>query len=254
MPKEPMAKLHHQAGSPAAMRPREPVLEIRSVTAGYGDLAAARDVSIVLYPGEIVALFGANGAGKTTTLLATVGVLARIGGQVLWQGAPSPKALHRLARVGLAFVPGGSSVITRLSTRDNLRLGPGGIDRAVGYFPELTRLLDRPAGLLSGGEQQIVAMARALAARPKVLLVDELSMGLAPLVVDRLLAALRHAADTEGLAVLLVEQQVRRVLTVADRWYLLSNSTLTDSGRADEHAQLESSYLGNMRRKRPAES
>jgi branched-chain amino acid transport system ATP-binding protein len=225
---------------------RTPVLEVRELTAGYGDLAAVRGVSVSLFPGEVVALLGANGAGKTTMLLSTVGVLPRMQGQVWWQGAPCSSSLHRLARSGLAFVPGAPSVITRLSTRDNLRLGSGGVDRALAYFPELGGLLDRRAGLLSGGEQQILSMARALASQPKVLLVDELSLGLAPLVVDRLLAALRAAADAEGLAVLLVEQQVRRALAVADRWYLLSKGVITDSGCAADHTRLESSYLAGL--------
>jgi branched-chain amino acid transport system ATP-binding protein len=225
---------------------RVPVLEIRELTAGYGDLAAVRKVSMALFPGEIVALLGPNGAGKTTMLLSTVGVLPRMGGQVWWQGAPCSSPLHRLARSGLAFVPGAPSVITGLSTRDNLRLGSGGVERAVSHFPELGGLLNRRAGLLSGGEQQMLSMARALASEPKALLVDELSLGLAPLVVDRLLAALRAAADSDGLAVLLVEQQVRRALAVADRWHLLSNGVITDSGRAEDHARLESSYLAGL--------
>jgi branched-chain amino acid transport system ATP-binding protein len=224
-----------------------PVLEIRGLTAGYGDLAAVRSVSLVLFPGEIVALLGANGAGKTTLLLSMVGVLPRMAGQVWWRGATCSLPLHRLARSGLAFVPGAPSVITGLSVRDNLRLGSGGVDRAVGYFPELGVLLDRRAGLLSGGEQQMLSMARALACGPKVLLVDELSLGLAPMVVDRLLAALRAAADADGLAVLLVEQQVRRALAVADRWQLLSKGVITESGDAADHARLESSYLAGMR-------
>jgi branched-chain amino acid transport system ATP-binding protein len=224
---------------------RAPVLEVRELTAGYGDLAAVRQVSISLFPGEIVALLGANGAGKTTMLLSMVGVLPRMQGQVWWQGAPCSSSLHRLARSGLAFVPGAPSVITRLSTRDNLRLGSGGVDRALGHFPELSGLLDRRAGLLSGGEQQMLAMARALACQPKVLLVDELSLGLAPMVVDRLLTALRAAAD-DGLAVLLVEQQIRRALAVADRWHLLSNGEITDSGRPEDQARLQASYLAGM--------
>jgi branched-chain amino acid transport system ATP-binding protein len=225
-----------------------PVLEIRGLTAGYGDLAAVRDVSVSLFPGEIVALLGANGAGKTTLLLSTVGALPRMGGQVWWRGAPCSLALHRLARAGLAFVPGAPSVIAGLSARDNLRLGSGGVDRALEYFPELAKLLDRRAGLLSGGEQQMLSLARALASGPSVLLVDELSLGLAPMVVDRLIAALRAAADAEGLGVLLVEQQVRRALSVADRWALLNKGMLTHSGVAADHARLESLYLAGLSR------
>ena len=126
------------------------VLEVRDLRAGYGDLAAVRGVSFALAPGEVLVFLGANGAGKTTTLLATVGVLPRMSGSVRWEGRETRAPLHRLARLGLAFVPRGLSVISGLSARDNLKLGPGGVDGAVDRFPELGPLLDRPAGLLSG--------------------------------------------------------------------------------------------------------
>jgi branched-chain amino acid transport system ATP-binding protein len=222
------------------------VLEVRDLRAGYGDLAAVRGVSFGLVPGEVLAFLGANGAGKTTTLMATVGVLPRMSGTVWWQGRATRAPLHRLARSGLAFVPGAPSVISGLSARDNLKLGPGGVDGAVDRFPELKPLLDRPAGLLSGGEQQILSMGRALAGSPRVLLVDELSLGLAPLVVERLLAAIRAAADESGLAVLLIEQQARRALTVADRWCLLHMGAITHSGLAGEREALEEAYRANL--------
>jgi branched-chain amino acid transport system ATP-binding protein len=230
----------------APSEPSDALLEVRELTAGYGDLAAVRGVSFLLRPAEVVALFGANGAGKTTTLMATAGLLPRMGGHVFWQGSPISQPLHKLARSGLAFVPGAPSVIKALSTRDNLRLGPGGVDRAVALFPELEPLLGRRAGLLSGGEQQMLAMGRALAMSPKVLLVDELSLGLAPLVVDRLLQEVRRAADETQLAVLLIDQQARRALAVADRWHLLSSGVITDSGTADDAAALEAAYRANL--------
>jgi branched-chain amino acid transport system ATP-binding protein len=222
------------------------VLEVRDLHAGYGDLAAVRGVSFALAPGEVVALLGANGAGKTTTLMATVGVLPRMSGTVWWKGEVTKAPLHKLARSGLAFVPGAPSVISGLSVQDNLKLGPGGVDGAVDRFPELKPLLDRPAGLLSGGEQQILSMGRALAGLPKVLLVDELSLGLAPLVVGRLLASIRRAADETGLAVLLIEQQARRALTVADRWCLLHMGMITHSGKASDSDALEEAYRANL--------
>jgi branched-chain amino acid transport system ATP-binding protein len=222
------------------------VLEVCNLRAGYGDLAAVRDVSFALAPGEVVAFLGANGAGKTTTLMAKVGVLPRMSGYVRWQGTATNAPLHKLARSGLAFVPGAPSVITSLSARDNLKLGPGSVDVALDLFPELKPLLDRSAGLLSGGEQQILAMARALAGLPKVLLVDELSLGLAPLVVERILTAIRQAADDTGLAVLLIEQQTRRALTVADRWCLLHMGVITHSGGSDDSAALEEAYRANL--------
>ena len=226
----------------------EVVLETREMSAGYGPMTVVSGITMTLSAGEVVALFGPNGAGKTTTLLSIVGALPRRGGTVVWEGRPASKSVHATFRSGLAFVPEQRSVISSLSTRDNLRLGKGGVDGALKYFPELADHLDRPAGLLSGGQQQILTLARVLAARPRGLLVDELSLGLAPAVVDRLLSALRAAADTEGLAVLLVEQQMRRALNVADRWYLLGHGRLVTQGRCDAagaHA-LEAAYLDRM--------
>jgi branched-chain amino acid transport system ATP-binding protein len=223
-----------------------PVLAVHGLTAGYGDLLAVRGVSYEVRRGEIVALFGANGAGKTTTLLATVGELPRLAGDVVWRGSRTTKSLYRLAREGLAFVPEAPSVIAGLTALENLRIGRGPVEVALAHFPELEPLLARRAGLLSGGEQQILAMARALAGEPEVLLLDELSLGLAPLIVDRLLSALRDAADRTGVGVVLVEQQARRALAVADRWYLLRNGEITDEGDAAMGSQLDAAYLGSM--------
>ena len=233
---------------PACSPAPEYVLQVQGLSTGYGQLVAVSEVSLTLAAGEMVALFGPNGAGKSTTLLATVGALPRRGGQVHWLGAPAPKTVHAMARAGLAFVPEQRSIISSLSTRNNLRLGRGTVDAALSYFPELAEHLDRPAGLLSGGQQQILMLARALAGRPRALLVDELSLGLAPAVVNRLLAALRRAADEEGLAVLLVEQQMRRAMTVADRWYLLAGGAVVAAGGRDGTglAELERAYLDSM--------
>ncbi|WP_045876226.1 ATP-binding cassette domain-containing protein [Pseudofrankia sp. DC12] len=223
-----------------------PVLEARGLTAGYGDLAAVRGIALRVAPGEIVALFGANGAGKTTTLLALVGELPRGAGEVRWLGRPTRSALHQLARDGLAFVPEQRSVLASMSVRDNLLLGRGGVDAAVEIFPELRPLLGRRAGLLSGGEQQMLTLARALAARPAALLVDELSLGLAPIVVERLFAALQDAARVQRVAVLLVEQEARRALGVADRWYLLRGGEVVASGDAAGADRLEREYLAGI--------
>jgi branched-chain amino acid transport system ATP-binding protein len=224
----------------------EPVLAVTDLSSGYGDLKAIRGISYEVHPGEIVAMFGANGAGKTTTLLATVGELPRAKGMVRWRGEKASGNLYKLARSGLGFVPEAPSVISELTTLDNLRIGRGPVDIALEYFPELKPLLRRRAGLLSGGEQQILAMARALAGQPVVLLVDELSLGLAPLIVDRLMSALRAIADSTGVGVVLVEQQARRALTIADTWYLLRNGEIADKGDAGSGADLDAAYLGSM--------
>jgi len=235
--------------TPATTPDAEPLIEARGLSAGYGDLAAVRDVDLVVRPGEVVALLGPNGAGKTTTLLTLAGELKPLSGTVLWQGRPASARLHRRAREGMAFVPEERSVFMQLSAAENLRLGRGPRATALEMFPELAPLLDRRAGLLSGGEQQILTLARALAAQPKLLLADELSLGLAPLVVDRLLRAIREAAD-EGLGVLLVEQQVGRALEVADRVYVLRRGRVVAEGLSSDMAkdwsQLERSYLSDV--------
>jgi branched-chain amino acid transport system ATP-binding protein len=231
---------------PGGRVPSSAILELQNVTAGYGDLSAIRDISLHVCPGEVVALFGPNGAGKTTTLMAAVGQLPLTGGQVLWLGNQCSLPLHKLARSGLSYVSEERLIVTTLTARDNLRLGSGGVEGALRYFPELDSLLPRPAGLLSGGEQQMLILARALATKPKALLVDELSLGLAPMIVDRLLSAIRVAVDEENLAVLLVEQQARRALSVADRWCLLSNGTLFSSGSSSDVGDFEAAYLANM--------
>jgi branched-chain amino acid transport system ATP-binding protein len=226
------------------------MLTAAGITVCYGDLAAVRNVSLTIQPGEVVALFGPNGAGKSTTLMALAGLLPCKHGEVRWRGqriSSSLAHLARLAREGLLMVPEGRTVTTRLSVRDNLMVGAGGVDGAIAVFPELEPLLNRPAGLLSGGEQQILVLGRALAARPRVLLVDEVSLGLAPLVVNRLLSAIRRAADEQELAVLLVEQQARRALAVADRWYLLSSGAIVAEGHRGGGAEsLELAYLASM--------
>jgi ABC-type branched-subunit amino acid transport system ATPase component len=224
-----------------------PVLEARGLTAGYGQLAAVRDVDLSVGQGEIVAMLGPNGAGKTTTLLTLAGVLRPLGGEVYWQGESTSAPLHRRAREGLAFVPEQRSVLMRMSTRDNLRLGRGSVEDAIELFPALEPLLGRRAGLLSGGEQQMLTLARALASKPSALLVDELSLGLAPIIVDRLLESLRTVAREQGVAVLLVEQHARRAVAVADRWYVLRQGKIVDQGDASNAERaLQAASLASM--------
>ncbi len=221
-----------------------PLLEARDLCAGYGDLAAVRNVDLVLHRGEIAAVFGPNGAGKTTLLMTLAGALRPLSGVVLWQGVATTASLHKRVRSGMAFVPEERSVISGLTTLDNLRLGRGSVDDALEFFPQLTPLLGRRAGLLSGGEQQMLTLARAIASRPAALLVDELSLGLAPIIVDRLLDALRSAAVELGLAVLLVEQQARRAMRIADRWVLLRQGAVVATGDAASGIEeLEGMYL-----------
>lgn len=209
------------------------LLAARDVTVGHTPVPVLHGLSMQVEAGEVVAVLGPNGAGKSTTLMALAGCLRPMSGCVEWLGAPTDKALHRRVREGLRYVPEGRSVVRSLSTLDNLRLGPGPVGEALDMFPELEPLLGRGAGLLSGGEQQMLALARAMAGQPRVVLVDEVSLGLAPLIVNRLLQAIREAS-TRGIGVVLVEQQIRSALKVADRGYVLHRGRVAIEGTAEE--------------------
>jgi branched-chain amino acid transport system ATP-binding protein len=246
-----------QRGSDEGERPV--VLEARGLAVGYGALPVIHELDLVVRRGEVVALLGVNGAGKTTTVRALAGDLRPSAGQVWFNGAVTTAPLHRRAKQGMRLITEERSVFMSLSAADNLRLGKQEQSRCLELFPELERLLNRHAGLLSGGEQQMLTLARALAADPVVLLADELSLGLAPLVVERLLAAVRAAAD-RGTAVLLVEQQVRNALEVADRAYVLSGGRVAlegpTSGLRGRIAEIEETYLatGELVRNSSAET
>jgi branched-chain amino acid transport system ATP-binding protein len=208
-------------------------VRVEGLAAGYGGTPAVHGIDLVVTAGEIVTLLGANGAGKTTTLLAIAGELPAMRGCVAVLGQRRRRSLDQLARRGLGFLPEGRSVVQQLTGRENLELGRGGVDEALAYFPELESHLGKKAGLLSGGQQQMLSLGRILAGRPRVVLADELSLGLAPLVVSRLLGALRTAADA-GVAVLLVEQHIRHALQVADRGCVLRRGRIVLEGSADE--------------------
>jgi len=222
------------------------VLDVRGLSVGYGDLPVVADVDLTVAPGEVVALLGANGAGKSTTILALAGALPSTG-EVRFDSDVLRGPVHRRARRGIAFIPEGRSVFMGLTTEKNLRLGRGPTEAALELFPELRPLLDRRAGMLSGGEQQILGLARALAGRPRLLLVDELSLGLAPKIVRRLLAAVREAARNDGTGVLLVEQHARQALRVADRGYVMSRGHIELHGTGgellDRIDEIERAYL-----------
>lgn len=224
-----------------------PAIAARGLSAGYGRMAVVHDIDLHVDAGEVVALIGANGAGKSTTLLTLAGELAPLGGEVHFLGAATKAPMHKRAKRGLSFVTEERSVIMEMSVADNLKLAKVAVDDACDVFPGLRRTLDRRAGLCSGGEQQMLSLARALGRGPKVLLADELSLGLAPIVVTNLLAAVRAAADTAGVAVLLVEQHVRQALAIADRVALMERGRITLTGTAAEVAgqldRVESAYL-----------
>ena len=234
-------------------RMADAVLELDRLSVAYDRAPVVRDLALTVGRGEVVALLGANGAGKTTTLRAISGLLKAAGGTIRLDGRDltgvSPTAR---ARLGLAHVPHDRGIFFGLTVAEHFRLdgtdGPAETDAVFGQFPALRELRGRKAGLLSGGEQQMLAIARALSRRPKLLMLDEMSLGLAPVIVDRLLPAVREAATSNGTGVLLVEQHVHLALKIADRGYVLSHGELAASGSAaqlsKDSALLAASYLG----------
>jgi branched-chain amino acid transport system ATP-binding protein len=223
------------------------VLEARQLAAGYHGHPAVRDLDLVIAAGQVVALLGPNGAGKTTTLLALAGELPALSGEVMFRGRRTRQPLYRRARGGLSFVTEERSVFMGLSVGDNLRAGRADVGYALSVFPELEPLMKRRAGLLSGGEQQMLTLARALARRPAVLLIDELSLGLAPIMVRRLLGVIRDAATADGVGVLVVEQHTRQVMRIADYALVLRRGQVALRDRAHEltrrMADIEAAYL-----------
>ncbi|MEV6927352.1 ABC transporter ATP-binding protein [Dactylosporangium sp. NPDC051485] len=240
---------------------QETLLRIEGLFAGHGGLAVVRDLDLEVRSGRVVALLGPNGAGKTTVLETVAGLLPSLQGTIDLLGqAPNVKRPHLAPRRGLAFVPDNRCLFQSLTTRQNLTLAARRhrvpLDLVFGYMPELVELQDRPAGLLSGGQQQMLAIGRALLMKPRLLMIDELSMGLAPIIVERLLHVVRNAADDLNLGVLLVEQHVRLALDVADDAYVISHGVVTASGHARDVAaqvaEIEASYLGQAHEAAPA--
>jgi branched-chain amino acid transport system ATP-binding protein len=230
-----------------------PLLELHGVEARYGPVKALHGVELEVGEGEVVAVLGANGAGKTTTLRAISGTVRRSGGIVFAGRAVERRSPEAMARLGIAHVPEGRGTFPDLSVWDNLRLGAytvrGKPDFAhvLAHFPWLEERRGQPAGTLSGGEQQQLALARALMSRPRLLLLDEPSLGLAPLVVEQLFGIVRALNEKEGLAVLVVEQNAVLALETAARAYVLEVGRVAVSGPSEELRRNESvrrSYLG----------
>jgi branched-chain amino acid transport system ATP-binding protein len=231
------------------------LLELDSVEARYGPVQALRGVSLTVGEGEVVAVLGANGAGKTTTLRAISGTVSRTGAIDL-DGRPLRGGPEAMARAGIAHVPEGRGTFVELTVNENLRLGAytrrdGGIkadlERVAGYFPWMAERGSQRAGTLSGGEQQMLALARALMSRPRLLLLDEPSLGLAPLVVREFFRIVRELNEKEGLTVLVVEQDARIALSVSSRAYVLEVGRVALAGSSDDLRENESirrSYLG----------
>ena len=238
-------------------------LVVSGLTAGYDRVTVLHGIDLTVAAGEVVALVGANGAGKTTTLLTISGIVPRQAGTIEVLGETIPPArrgrltgIWRLARRGVSHVPEDRGLFFDLTVAEHLRLGrrPGTEqvpnEQIIAWFPPLKAVLHRRVGLLSGGEQQMVALARAVIGRPRLLLVDELSLGLAPIIVESLLPVLRTIAVDTGAGVLVVEQHVPLVLAIADRALVLTRGRVTYEGPAAELAArtdlLEASYLGDL--------
>jgi branched-chain amino acid transport system ATP-binding protein len=234
-----------------------PLLELDRLEAGYGAIRVLHGLSLRVDPGEIVALIGANGAGKTTTLMCCSGILRASAGAVRLAGQDlSREPAHAIVARGLAQVPEGRRIFPRLSVLENLRLGAytradhaeiaRDIDKHFALFPILAERRHQSGGTLSGGEQQMLAIARALMARPKLLLMDEPSMGVAPLLVARIFEAIRRL-NAEGLSILLVEQNAKLALSVAHRAYVMETGAVTLEGEAGElleNKRVKAAYLG----------
>ncbi len=234
------------------------MLIVEGVVAGYGDAPVLHGVDVTVPPSSIVALLGPNGAGKSTLLRTAIGILRPTAGRVLLDGDDVTELPpDRRARRGVGYVPEGRGIFRSLTVRQNLRLQAmtvsedEAVERAVGVFPVLGQRLGQLAGTLSGGEQQMLAVARAYVERPRFVLLDEVSMGLAPVIVDEIMAFLEDLS-AQGVGLLLVEQYVTRALQLADRAVVLDRGRIVFSGAPDDLSrnELAATYVGALR---PAE-
>ena len=240
------------------MSEHDPLLQVSNVRVAYGGIQAVKGVSLDVYEGELVCLIGSNGAGQTTCMKAVTGLEPLAAGEVRYQGHSlhSQGAWHRV-RAGLAMVPEGRGVFTRMSILENLQMGAyirqdvaavdEDLERMFALFPRLKERRDQLAGTLSGGEQQMLAMGRALMSRPRLLLLDEPSMGLSPIMVDKIFEVI-HDVSRQGMTVLLVEQNASRALQIADRGYVMESGLITLQGPASQllhDPQVQAAYLGH---------
>jgi branched-chain amino acid transport system ATP-binding protein len=238
--------------------PGQPVLQLQNLSVRYGSVLALHGVDLEVRQGELVTLLGSNGAGKSTTLRAISGLVPAAAGRILWRGAPlAGVPAHRIVRLGIGHCPEGRRVLSRQSVAVNLELGAylrrdrhsvaSDLERCYSLFPRLAERRSQLAGALSGGEQQMLAIARALMGRPELLMLDEPSLGLAPRLVGEVMAALAQL-HAEGLTMLLVEQNAQAALEIADRGFVLEAGQLTLQGPAGQllaDPSLREAYLGS---------
>jgi branched-chain amino acid transport system ATP-binding protein len=229
------------------------VLETRNLVGGYGKIVAFRNVDLDVEGGKVLTILGPNGAGKSTLMMTLAGLLPRLEGEVLLEGKLMPNGKPTAAnRSGIVLVPDNRALFTTLTVRENVEVarlpGQNNVDEVLDLFPALHKRLDLKAGALSGGEQQMLAMARGIVQKPKVFMIDEMSMGLAPIIVESLLPIVRRIATETGAAVILVEQHIRLALEVADEALVLVHGHVALRGDANlfrnDPSILEAAYLG----------
>ena len=233
------------------------MLEVKNLSVSYGAIEAVKDISFTVNAGEIVSLIGANGAGKTTTLHTITGLVPAKSGSVMYNGVDLLKTHNnKIVTLGMAHIPEGRHVFTRMSVEENLEMGAFSLkdqsdlkkdlDMVYGLFPRLKERRNQKAGTLSGGEQQMLAMGRALMSHPKTILMDEPSMGLSPKLVKEIFSIIRKLHE-QGITILLVEQNAKMALSIADRAYVLDTGRITMEGDAKERLnteQVRKAYLG----------
>ena len=242
------------------MEERKPILSIKELSVNYGAIKALKGANLDVYHGEIVAVIGANGAGKSTMMSAIVGAVPRASGEVLLDGMPLPTKSYQIVKAGVSISPEGRKVFAPLTVYENLEMGAFPLDdrksiadqleKVYNLFPRLKERHNQYAGTLSGGEQQMLAIGRALMAQPRVLLLDEPSLGLAPIIISEIFKELTEVNKLLGLTILIVEQNARKALLLSHRAYVLQTGRITMEGASSDllkNPEIEAAYLGGKK-------
>ncbi len=243
------------------MEERKPILSIKNLTVNYGAIQALKGADLDVYTGEIVAVIGANGAGKSTMMSAIVGAVPRAGGEVLLDGIPLPTKSYQIVKAGVSLSPEGRKVFAPLTVYENLEMGAfpledrsaiaEQLEKVYHLFPRLKERHNQYAGTLSGGEQQMLAIGRALMAQPRVLLLDEPSLGLAPIIINEIFKELTEVNKLLGMTILIVEQNARKALLLSHRAYVLQTGKITMEGNSPDllkNPEIEAAYLGGKKK------
>lgn len=242
------------------MEERKPILSIKDLSVNYGAIKALKGANLDVYHGEIVAVIGANGAGKSTMMSAIVGAVPRASGEVLLDGMPLPTKSYQIVKAGVSISPEGRKVFAPLTVYENLEMGAFPLDdrksiadqleKVYNLFPRLKERHNQYAGTLSGGEQQMLAIGRALMAQPRVLLLDEPSLGLAPIIISEIFKELIEVNKLLGMTILIVEQNARKALLLSHRAYVLQTGRITMEGLSSDllkNPEIEAAYLGGKK-------